>query len=447
MKDKLFYPILGGLIVTLVGGWLLYVYFQKAPDVRFTLSPPVPARFLSPTGEPASVQQLEVTNRGSAKSENIRIRIMGPVETYEVDQYSNNDEVKTLSRNEGFDLTYPALPPQASFRLVVKAKGFNVDSSNLRVSDDAGPAKTALAGNSQPASVIQSIITTCVVILPAWILSILAILTNLKELDLRNLEPKTLLETKRSLYIRPKKWSRIYRDALLYRVAHDYKYRYTLEFSSSYKILGSARPDSISDADWEVVIESASARFKHLFIENLPTCRHFADLSETAAIRPVRVMESDRKEIEEAIDEHFLYLARHTYDNAKKIEILRSGKPAYVSDKAWSEGEEIMSSDLCTSFGHDITMSENPIKKLGSLNTAVLKENHKQELAIKAFSSQYDSYRSIRTLSTAEEFLKTEMPTGFNPDRYDELKSKALKIIEENTPKVGTTDSAQENLN
>ncbi len=427
MKEKLIYPILAGLILVIVTTGINYYYNRSVPDVRYTLSDPVLVSSLNPDGSPASVQQLDVKNLGTAKSEQIRIKISGPVTTYKVEPWAHNDQPSVSMDSSQFELVYPELPPQGTFKIIVQPSSFDVNASNLSVSDNSGPATAALSKSSS--SVPISSWMAILFYSPLWIWYIVVILTNRREGDLRYLSVGELANKRRSSYIRKAKWSRIHRDALDYIIAHD---SYSLvATSSSRAILCTKRPEPIQEGDWNQIIERASARFKQICTQDVAMCVRTQRLFELGGLIPDAMLTADRSTIQEAIDAHYLTFVQYSRNVETTVGVLKDGKPNIISDDGWKKVEDCLQAELFKNYEHVLFMASSPFDKIKDLNIEVLTADQQRTLKIDAYEKQFDKQRAISTAKEAEKFLATDKPEGFEQQRYEVIRSRAEKIISE----------------
>src|ERR1044071_5344723 len=111
--------IFGGVFLALIPVYVTYYLNRNEPDLRYTLSAPIPVDFSATTEKlVGGVQQLDVRNVGASAAKKIVVKISGEVTTYRIQKASEADNVQVYSQGGSFELDYPELPPQAGFKLV-----------------------------------------------------------------------------------------------------------------------------------------------------------------------------------------------------------------------------------------------------------------------------------------------------------------------------------------
>lgn len=133
--------IIGALIVAL---FVYYLNYEK-PEIKYALSEGISIGYSEK--EPSEIaQQLEVKNVGNSEAKNIRLLIRKEIMDYKLQKYSEADEVKGFKTADSLEIVYPSLPPQGSFRVLMKSAGVNRD--DIDINHSKGKGVEALAAES-----------------------------------------------------------------------------------------------------------------------------------------------------------------------------------------------------------------------------------------------------------------------------------------------------------
>ena len=81
--------VITGIIVTVIGGFILFHITKDKVDIKYNLSAPIPI-----PSEKYSVQQLKIQNVGNAIAENLVITLNGNIQKYEIKKYSGQDNIQ-----------------------------------------------------------------------------------------------------------------------------------------------------------------------------------------------------------------------------------------------------------------------------------------------------------------------------------------------------------------
>lgn len=81
--------VITGIIVTVIGGFILFYITKDKVDIKYNLSAPI-----SIPSEKDYVQQLRIQNVGNATAENLVITLNGNIQKYEIKKYSEQDNIQ-----------------------------------------------------------------------------------------------------------------------------------------------------------------------------------------------------------------------------------------------------------------------------------------------------------------------------------------------------------------
>ena len=241
-----FILVVGGLAATLMPGW-----FSKEPDVRFFLSDPIPLRFGGT--ENGAVQQLNITNKGTAAAIRIRIKLPPRIVDHQLDKAYESDETRVVTTKDSFEVIYSLLSSQDQFRLIVKTDGAAITRQELSIKHDSGTAIDALTPNRS--FLTQFLGPLAVLILPAIIfgLTVLDIaLTGWKWKAEGYDSWETVLKRPKPFWAPSSKWSQI-RIAAITNCKVTNPSGTPLDQTKYYTILNNDKPSYINHVEWEAL--------------------------------------------------------------------------------------------------------------------------------------------------------------------------------------------------
>ena len=245
------------IIVTLISGYLLFLFTRDKPDVRFTLSEGIPVSFPSVNANTTeTVQQLEVKNLGTSSAEGISIRINAEIISYELAKNSNIDNVQIFDQNIPFEIFYTELSPQGSFTFVFTSKGQSVSTQELKISYSKGNAKEALSSETFSIGDIvgYAILIGYVLIIIGGVRSLF--ISSLKSTYDKDFEKIMLM--KQPWYLSEKSWSILHFEIIEKKVFDEY---FTdVEKSNFYKFLSFEKLEHIKKQEWDKLTSRAIER-------------------------------------------------------------------------------------------------------------------------------------------------------------------------------------------
>lgn len=127
--------VITSIIVTVIGGFILFHITKDKVDIKYNLSAPI-----SIPSEKYYVQQLKIQNVGNATAENLVITLNGNIQKYEIKKYSEQDYYQEyeLSDNIGKQICYSKLPKEGSIVITMNINGS--DSLKIGIKHDKGKA-------------------------------------------------------------------------------------------------------------------------------------------------------------------------------------------------------------------------------------------------------------------------------------------------------------------
>lgn len=443
MRNNLFFP----LVVVVVGALITFLfgyYLKTEPDVRYTLSEPIPVSFLNPEGNPEIIQLLEVKNLGSAKAERIQIKISGRIADQRIEQFSQDDKPVIHNQGNSFEIVYPELPPQGNFKVILKAQGSEVNAGNLRIIDNSGSVRPALAKGNESNLLLLG--ATLISVVSYGILAFLTARTGMRRSEETSLQSKSALQilvAKKPWHIGIDDWSRIVARSLRYRIARDGG---PILESETFHILSTDKPETLDADTWSKIIETASSRFteiasRDLFLANSAEIEKFLEIR-----KPKNLQESAWENTLQRADFRFRDAAMMDfYRGEAKEAFLKRGKPEQVSTEAWTDVRKRLQEMMAAEFGYESLKDEKPYDFLLECDLLLLEPEQRTKLLSNAHEIQYRTY-SMVTADAAKAFLDAPRPDWLADWKVRELESRAKKIIELETEKEQLLKQEKESL-
>lgn len=386
--------IITGIIITVIGGFILFYITKENVDIKYNLSAPI-----SIPSEKEYVQQLRIQNVGNVAAENIVITLNGNIQKYEIKKYSEQDNYQEyeLSDRVGKQICYPKLPKEGA--IVITMNVTNPDFLKVEIKHDKGKATEAFSSQSTFGFVfLLFILIICIYI---------------------------FIGVKSSI--------------------DDYWITSVLQYNKK-KILTRNKPFLLSESRWKEIrgmaIENEIASIKR---DYLFSAKNFQELSalnylNNAKIDQLKLDNEEQKKIISAAKEYFLKEFRNLrnmlYDKNDYVEMFSISKPDLVEESEWlTEREKLLSSyegfikSRCYDI-YNVSKTDQFIKDALDINAISdieknkIKQGIKQwwckklELWIKGLSS--DSGKKY-----INQLFQTEKPDFFSQSEWEVIKNSA----------------------
>ena len=416
---------LGALSLALVPIFVTYWLNRSKPDVRYTLSEPIPVSFLSATTS-ENVQQLEVRNVGNAEAERIVVKIEGQLTSYEIEKHISSDVVEVFDQQQPVEFIYPELPPQGGFKLVFKSPDA-VDNNNVKVMHSTGNATEALSAEKELGNLVATGVS--VAILMGYLLVIAHMVgTGLRDswkLRATHKHPDQVLSLRKPWYIPETTWRNLHVDVIKRRLEGYYSvYTEDLENSAAYTFLRGEKPDHLDGTDWSEIITLAVGRLSTICSEMVSSHSESNVMAFLQSERPEHYPADKWDELEKKADERFVSLRKQAcFTSERVLQALREEKPEEVSGASWSELTKYLQDQYYDMILRDLRMSDSPLDLLAQRDLSVLDEKRRQDLEQWAFARvKYDELvRLLRSL-LGKEGIGTEKPDPLSNWEWEQLK-------------------------
>jgi hypothetical protein len=432
------------LIIGIIVASFTWILNQDHYDVRYTLSEKIPLSFGN--GQQDAVQQLEVKNLSNKEVEKIQIKLPPRVSQFELFKNSQADIEQSFQKPTNFELLYPALPPQGSFRLVIKTTGDGISKHEIQINHSRGPVHEALTDNSSLASIIFGLIF---IVLFVW-----QLLIALRDFSasrweyLAEYHSEKVLNSPKPILVPSKNWKKL-RGKAISRFGEIELFRSILpsyiEGLPIYKYLNNEKPDNLSEEEWQQFIQITTEKLISALDKRVATS--WADINEIIATLKVKRPEKSPSDKWEKWQENLekIYINRQiqddftTYDAfshfAAKVQKLK--KPDEIRDSLWDKYQnkiaETWFSTLLTEL--ESQRSYSPIEFLNQQNLQILKKDHEERLRRRAYKLQILSLPDLTDEESAKKFLDQQ-----KPDWLDEQDYTRRKLIAERTLRVADGD-------
>lgn len=394
--------IITGIIITVIGGFILFYITKENVDIKYNLSAPIPI-----PSEKDYVQQLRIQNVGNATAENIVITLNGNIQKYEIKKYSEQDNIQEfeLTDSNGKQICYPKLPKDGS--IIITMNVTNPDFLKVDIKHDKGKATEVFSSQSTFGFV--------------FLLFILIICIYF------------FIGVKSSI--------------------DDYWITSILQYHRK-KIFSRDKPFLLSESRWKEIrgmaIENEIASIKRDYLFSAKSFQELSALNylNNAKTDQLNLDNEEQKKIISAAKEYFLKEFRNLrnmlYDKNDYVEMFSISKPDLVEESEWlTEREKLLSSyeEFIKSRCYDIynvSKTDQFIKDALDINTIsdIEKNKIKQDIKqwwIKNLEQWINGLSSDSDKRYIEHFFQTEKPNYFTQSEWDSIKNiandKYLEII------------------
>jgi len=421
--DKLIIPF----IISLIAGGVLYWYQFDKPDVRYSLSEKLPVSFSSKVNE--NIQLLEVKNVGKSEATGIVVKSTVPI-TYELQKNTNLDKVEVSREGEPFELKYPALPPGAAFKIILKTSGSWLTDSDLLISHSKGKASNAFHSNNGWVYLAIYI----------GILSLFFLMLTLSSINfaVQRWESKItynqdaiIKRVKKPFYIGNDKWNTIRRDAWEHKLIDDVTHSNDPQLSASFRLLNTERPSYFDKDDWDKLISKANDIFFHII--TLSANNYFSIRMQNilSIDRPNHLNDVKWNDIKDVLTARLTdFLWRSEYKPVQYFTDLYLEIDSYkISDHYKLVYKRVVADLLYNKYLSELDISKSPYKYIQSVPFDIIDDKSKLKLTDKAYRLQYERVTDMLN------FFSDQLKILNDPDFLilkDKDKLKIKNIIYEN---------------
>lgn len=295
--------IIGGVILAIATFAIQKVYFTDKTEIVYSLSNDIYTSLID-SEDRQVIQQLTIKNIGAQRAERVVISINEPIDTYDLQKYSELDSVHVINTKTKFELIYPFLPPNGQIEVLLKNKNKGIGKNNLVVKHDFGLGKEVFQKNDTFSIAIALPLLACVVYI-LW--TVRHIYMDSFGSDVKYNPVDKILNRSKPLWLSSVKWNELRKEALEHYFRKDTSYT-KLNALSCWQVLNNEKPHYLTNNEWTRVVNDAIRKFKDIFTEMIIT-RSYLTLSEDlfSIEKPKQFSFSDWKEILNLINNYYIY--------------------------------------------------------------------------------------------------------------------------------------------
>ncbi|TWI56089.1 hypothetical protein [Halalkalibacter nanhaiisediminis] len=193
MKAFIF-TVISGIIITI---FTFYINSDK-PSIVYTTSENIAPFNETNSDTNSNIQQITVKNIGKSAAKNIQVIINGEIIDSAVIKDSAADNIEI--HKEGFELIYEELPPDGSFKLVIKSMLNTLNDNVLTVKSSNGLAKNGLEDSKSALDVLFYLLILFYTLLSGYSLREIFVNNKVRRYALDPYEPISFLNNKKPFY-------------------------------------------------------------------------------------------------------------------------------------------------------------------------------------------------------------------------------------------------------
>lgn len=385
--------VITSVIVTVIGGFILFHITKDKVDIKYNLSAPI-----SIPSEKYYVQQLKIQNIGNATAENLVITLNGNIQKYEIKKYSEQDYYQEyeLSDNIGKQICYSKLPKEGS--IVITMNISKPDSLKVEIKHDKGKATEVFSSQSKIGYALLFFIISILFYLVSstkyfiddyWISSVLQydkkkILTKqqpfyfseskwkeIKTLAIKNelaeirnetfISVEGLKDSKATFYLTAQNLEKLElsddeKKKMISETSEIYLKNLRIEYNRTYSeyeyimAFSILRPELVEEAKWNEERERLLSNYKDYCISR---CYNFYDIPNTAVyfdnvLSSIILSDIEKSKIKQDIKQWWLknlkqWINGLSSDSDKKYieQFFQTEKPNYFTQSEWESIKKI----------------------------------------------------------------------------------------------------------
>ena len=399
-----------------------YYYTKEKPDVRYVLSESIPVK-LAEESPPETLQQLEIKNVGSSEARQIQLIIRARIISYDLLKYSKADTVNEYRSGASTEIVYPALPPQGSFRLLIRSSGDGISKESLNISHSRGKAKEAFAES------INNYASLLVIGIFLLYISVLSLMIRAIAVD--SLESKashdslSVMRRRKPFYLNGARWNSIRNKALEHRV-RSFGSR-DIETSPSYVFLNGDKPNKLNDEDWRSSVKKASDTLSGALSETSMGSYTAGEMLNLLKVRkPVHFHEEDWTKLTKKLSGILLLMLKKDYKLRTKdglFSAMKEKRPDQVPEDTWSGYQQFLEQEYFNFLSNEMGMialrEGSLIDYLGDQHLGCLQQEKADYLKKQAYRLQLSQLPDVLRIKGAEEFVRLGRPGWIEENDYE----------------------------
>lgn len=363
--------------MTVIASLIVFYLTQSKPNIVYILSEGIPAVGKSQTEN--TIQQVEVKNNGSKEDKNIRVKITSKVKNFKIIEHSKSIKYKVYDDDSNFELVYPILPPDASFKVVFESS--KVSDESLKVQTDRGNAENALTEKDPFLNNVWYGFIILYGIMSLW--SSRNLLLTKWEFKSINFSEE-VLAVKKPWYVGNSKWLLSRKTAIrhfLYRDNRPFSKDVDLAQTNSYKFLNKGL-EYITEEEYEEFSKVAKSSFMRLFYAQVNSIeKHTYILTCLQLEKPINFSDDDWQSLNSIASAAYIRnrLSEISFSlNKEKLESMQEEeRPINLDEKAWFLFTECTRVMYFYMLIVDV-MTSNNIETIKNYNLTLVDEDKRQ---------------------------------------------------------------------
>ncbi|EKE02045.1 MAG: hypothetical protein ACD_20C00433G0007 [uncultured bacterium] len=408
------------LLVAVLAGVFLFNYQTDKPDVRYNLSQRLPTSF-NENNIAESLQLLEIKNIGKAEANAIIVKSSKKILKYEIQKYLKSDKPE-VSDSNAFELKYASLPPEGSFKVILKSDGNGLVNTDLTIVHSKGLGSDVFSNNKGWIYVI--------IFWSGFAFGLLFFIMSVKDYSTQQWESKSsyrieeVLKSKKPFYINSVKWDEIKNTAYEQNLENKIpSYNQMLNISAAYKFLNAPKPNDIDSETFLKLSDKASQLMVDIYNKAIRRSYTIDELMLIIDIPcPVNMAQNVWSEICGSIrDRYFelLFIKVKRINNNSFADILNNPIPAIIDNNKY---KEVIIDAYIDNIYRNLYRSQDTLKYLNDLNLDIIDGDTRDSLQKRAYYLKLaDIYKWC--------FNSSEPLKYVNDNNYDYLADDDIKLL------------------
>jgi len=407
----------------------------EKPDVRYTLSENIP---MSISGTTETIQQLEVRNLGNGEAKQISVNIKGLITSYEVINYSQSDKVESFKKDNFIEVVYPLLPPEGSFKIVIKSKDQGISKNDVNINHSKGKATEVFSDKKTSQFSLNYILIGFLVLM--FFVEGRSIAINSLE-DSVTHKYESILRRKIPFYLwKKEKWHKIRKMALHAQVTAPYFHTFgDIEKHPAFKALSYEKPEYLDDKEWDYLCELAKEILGKNIITRIAESHHIDFLKAVFSLKkPLYYDILKWNEAQKMGWKKYIALKKEEVQNALghipsklKVEI-ESQKPDFIPAEIWIDYIRFLNAQCYQYLATELQIVDIASIFLSSNQQfmEVIDEYQRDSLKSRAYRKDLLSLPTVVNTYGAKKFLEMSKPDWIANKDYEELLKNANDLLE-----------------
>lgn len=388
------------------------------------------------------IQQIEVANSGKGEAKKIVIKLSEPISQFYLSKHSASEVPLITNNADGFELSYPSLPPSTGFQLTVKTNA-DLAARQVDVFHQAGKARFVSPGAKKSEFGLADAFWLG---MPFFYLFMMY--SSIRdEFKYRYLFKRyssgiiELLKSEKPWYIRKTDWPEVLKDLIERKISTEISTYSAVSAWPQYVLLNSDRPTDLTQSIWEELKDTASTRLLDALKLKARRASSKAEIYDLLSLQwPVGLSETNRESAIKALSANYLEYMLTAYSTDDLVRILSADdKPSLISTESWERFKEKANAEVVRLVAEKIistvsvsiealpewsvlsTLSRYKLSTLKEFQIKAREADEKLELARKS---------TERANSLENEVLRREAEANASEHRNRQLQNKVTRQLD-----------------